>query len=1082
MKYLPLFILWITIEQAVAQSPLFIQRKAPETGIQFVNRIVEKPGSNVLEYEYFYNGGGVAAGDLNNDGLDDLVFTANEGPVKVYLNLGNWKFKDITEPCGLGQVPGWKTGVTLADVNGDGWLDIYISRSGNTTEELRKNLLYMNSQHETFEEQAKKWGLDDAGCSTQAAFFDFDLDGDLDVYVLNHPIRRFSNFDVGYMKTARDSIAGDRLYRNDGSAFKPVTLDAGISGNPISFGLGIAVLDFNADGWPDIYVSNDYDEDDYLYINQKNGTFQDEIKSILGHTSKFSMGNDAGDINNDGYSDFLTLDMLPEGNKRQKLLKGPDGYDHFQMLLSHGYYHQYMRNMLHLNNQDGTYSEIGQLAGISNTDWSWSPLFADFDLDGWQDLFISNGYMRDYTNLDFLNYTAPALIKKAREAGQAPDLFALVQQMPSSGVSSYLFRNTHDLRFENVTREWGMGQPSLSHGATYADLDNDGDLDLIINNTNQPAFLWENTAAGNRNHFIRIVLKGKEKNQFGIGAKILVQTADGATRIYENYVSRGFQSAVSTVPSFGIGLHQEAVVTVIWPGGAAQQVNVPANQTITLIQSQATDLVNPTHKIEGNLLTTTTTGIDFIHFEDDFNDFKREPLLPHQLSVEGPAACTGDVNGDGKLDVFIGGAVGQVAAVYLNNGMDSFREKYQKSLALHAKFEDVAAAFIDTDSDGDLDLYVVSGGNHQENGSKYYQDRIYLNDGTGNFSYDSTLIPTTESCGGTIAAYDYDADGDLDIFRGGYVFSGKYPYAPRSYILQNQGDGHFIDQTPEILAHPGMVKTAQWADINSNGLPDLVLTGEWMPIRIIEYAAGSWKEITDLTGLKETNGWWQQIVVADINRDGRMDIIAGNYGENNQFKASKTEPLTIDATDIEPNGSTDAILCYYLNGSAVPLASRDELFDQAPSLKSKFTSYAAYSDAKLADILPSNGKTAILHLEAYQLASGVFYGTNEGFKFHPFPAIVQESPLRGILLSELNKDDKMDLLLCGNHYGARAQTGRLDAGHGLVLEQFGPYTWQNRPNTGFSVLADSRQILQLGTDILIVVNSNGPVTGFKIIP
>lgn len=1078
MKKLLPFLLFVATLPSLAQSPLFRLHKAPETGVQFVNRIVEKPGSNVLEYEYFYNGGGVAAGDLNNDVLNDLIFSANEGPLKVYLNQGNWKFRDITDQCGMGQVGGWKTGVTLADVNGDGWMDIYISRSGNTTEELRKNLLFINQKDETFLEQAKKLGIDDAGCSTQAAFFDYDLDGDLDLYVLNHPIRRFANFDVAYMKAARDSLAGDRLYRNEGTTFKAVTLDAGISGNPISFGLGIAILDFNSDGWPDIYVSNDYDEDDYLYINQQNGTFKDQITTILGHTSKFSMGNDAGDINNDGYSDFLTLDMLPEDNKRQKLLKGPDGYDHFKMLLNHGYYHQYMRNMLHLNNQDGTFSEIGQLAGISNTDWSWTPLFADFDLDGWLDLFISNGYMRDYTNMDFLNYTAPDIIRKAREAGQAPDLFSLVQKMPSSGVHSYLFRNKGDLRFEDVTSSWGMGQASLSHGATYADLDNDGDLDLVVNNTNQPAFLWENTAAGKEMHFIRVKLQGNGKNPFGIGAKIVLSAPDGFRQIHENFQSRGFQSAVSQIHCFGIGHRKEMQVTVQWPGGKTQQILVRADTTAVIAEINARDL--PAIPNGKHSFKPTETGIDFVHYEDDFNDFKREPLLPHQLSVEGPAACSADVNGDGSMDVFIGAAAGQVAAIYLNSGNNRFREKYQPAFADHAAFEDVAALFLDADSDGDPDLYVVSGGNHQANGSERYRDRLYLNDGAGNFVYDPTLLPATESCGGTGAAFDYDGDGDLDLFRGGYAYSGNYPQAPRSYLLENQGKGKFIDRTPSVLQFPGMVKSAQWTDLQNDGTPELILCGEWMPLRVFEFKNGNIQEQTNRLKLENTNGWWQQIVIADINQDGYQDILAGNYGENNQFKASKAEPLTIDATDIESNGSLDAILCYYIQGKSVPLATRDELFDQVPSLKATFTTYAAYAEAALTDIIPPN-KADRLHLEVYQLSSGIFYGSSNGFDFVRFPAIVQSTPVRSILLRDLDADNKPEIMLTGNHYGARAQTGRLDAGHGFVLTQRSNKEWVAQNNTGLSVCSDSRHLLEIGSDLLLIINNNGPVMGYEVV-
>lgn len=1079
MKYLT--ILLAVLPLALSSQPLFQLRTPKETGVQFINTIQEKPGANVLEYEYFYNGGGVAAGDLNNDGKTDLVFTANDGPVKVYFNQGNWIFKEVTTSANLAAITGWKTGVTLADVNADGWLDIYISRSGNVEESLRRNLLYINQKNGTFLEQAKKFGIDDAGCSTQAAFFDYDLDGDLDLYVLNHPIRRFSNFDVEFMKQARDTLAGDRLYRNDGIVFTPVTLEAGISGNPISFGLGLAILDFNNDGWPDIYVSNDYDEDDYLYINQQNGTFKDNLPQILGHTSKFSMGNDAGDINNDGLIDFLTLDMLPADNKRQKLLKGPDGYDHFQMLLSHGYYHQYMRNMLHLNRGNGTFAEIGQLAGISNTDWSWTPLFADYDLDGWQDLFITNGYMRDYTNMDFLNYTAPEEIRKARQAGQSPDLYALVQKMPSSGARSYVFRNTGTLQFEDVTQTWGMGKPALSHGAAYADLDSDGDLDLIVNNTNQPAFLWENKAETLKNNYLTIKLSGNTKNTFGVGAKVLCTASDGFQQLHELTPSRGFQSAVEPKLTIGLGKRKFVDIQVTWPGGARQTLQqVEVNQTLLIKQENARPSTSSSASPKANQIQPVDTKIDFIHFEDDFNDFKREPLLPHQFSKEGPALATADLNGDGKTDVFVGGAAVQVGAIYLNQGNQTFKELYQPVFNSHSKQEDVDARFFDADNDGDQDLYVVSGGNQEAGEHALYQDRLYLNDGKGNFSTMSDLLPTIQSCGSTAVVYDYDQDGDLDVFRGGYVLGGQYPKAPRSYLLQNDGTGHFTDQTPEVLKAPGMVKTAAWGDINQNQKPDLILSGEWMPIRVFEFDGQAFIEITQSLKLEKTNGWWQTLSVIDINADGFPDIIAGNYGLNNQMKPTLQEPITIDAVDVEPNGSLDALISYYIQGKSYPLPTRDELFDQIPSLKARFTTYASYAEATISDILTPVQRTQALHLEAYEFRSGIFYGSKNGFSFSAFPNEVQATPIRSMLTEDINTDGKLDLIFCGNHYGARAQTGRLDAGSGFILHQGAKNTWSMHPASGFIGAGDARKLAK-ADQLWLVSFCHGPILGFQSI-
>lgn len=642
-----------------AGQSLFTLVPPEKSGIDFQNTLTESSTQNVLAYEYFYNGGGVAVGDLNNDGLPDIVLTSNQGQPRIYINKGNFVFDDISKQSKV-RADGWKTGVTLADVNGDGWLDIYICRSGNDPEDSRRNLLFINQKNGTFKEEAKQYGIDDAGNSTQAVFFDYDNDGDLDLFLLNHSIKRLNNFNIAEMKATRDPSAGDKLYRNDGDGhFTDVSAKAGIIGNSICFGLGASVADFNGDGWPDLYVSNDYDEDDYLYINQKDGTFKESLRDYFGHTSKSTMGCDVADINDDGMSDLFTLDMLPEDNKRQKLLVGPDRYNHFQMLLNSGYYYQYMRNMLHLgskNNNKIQYSEIGQLAGISNTDWSWSALFCDFDLDGWQDLFITNGYWRDYTNMDFIKYTKPAEMLKSLEQGKKPDMYELVKKMPSTELKNYLFKNLGNLTFKNVGKEWGMDLPSFSNGAAYGDFDNDGDWDLVVNNINQPAFIWQNHAEDLKNNYIKFRFKGAGKNPFGIGTKVIVSADDGFKQLQELELVHGFQSSVEPCLIFGLGKRKSVNITVIWQNGKSQTLTEQAvNRTIVLEEDKATDTI-PKDVSPHPFFSEEKNDSLFKHIEDDYNDFNREPLLPRQYSKEGPALAKGDVNGDGLIDFYVGGS------------------------------------------------------------------------------------------------------------------------------------------------------------------------------------------------------------------------------------------------------------------------------------------------------------------------------------------------------------------------------------------------------------------------------------------
>ena len=1077
MKFASFIILLLPLSSPC--QTLFTQVPPQQSGINFQNTITESPTQNVLAYEYFYNGGGVAVGDLNNDGLPDIVFTGNMEEPKVYLNKGHLQFEDITRKSKV-HASGWKTGVTLADVNGDGWLDIYICRSGNGEPDERRNLLFINQKNGTFKEMAADYGIDDPANSTQAVFFDYDHDGNLDLFLLNHSIKRLKNFDVAYMKAARDSMAGDKLYHNDGHGhFTDVSAKAGIIGNPLCFGLGVAVADFNGDGWPDLYVTNDYDEDDYLYINQHDGTFKESIRDYLTHTSKFSMGCDVADINNDGLSDLLTLDMLPEGNRRQKLLKGPDGYDHFQMLIDHGYYYQYMRNMLHVatkcNNQI-KYCEVGQLAGLSNTDWSWSALFGDFDLDGWQDVFITNGYMRDYTNMDFLKYTTPEEIKKALLQGQKPDLYELVKKMPSSQVTSYLFRNKGDLSFEDVTKKWGMGLPSLSNGAAYADFDNDGDWDLVVNNINQPAFIWQNHAEELKNNYIKIRFAGSGKNTFGIGAQCVVSASDGFIQRQQMILTHGFQSSSESCLIYGLG-HRSAIdITVTWPSGKTQTLTGQSvNQTIIFNEKNAVDPVaQPTvyHPLFSD--ATATAGISFQHAEDDYNDFKREPLLPHQFSRMGPALAVGDVDGDGRQDVFVGGGKGQPSALFINAGNGKFTQKSVPGLDGQSGFEATEAVLADLDHDGDLDLYVVSGGNEDN-----FQDHIYMNDGKGNFKDRPDVLPETQSSGGAVTVFDLVPGDGACIFRGGQVTTGAYPTAPRSYLFK-WDKNQFRDITPDFMKNIGMVNSAIVADVNKDGVNDLILAGEFMPVTILfgqrtaPYFTAANEQI-----IPHSSGWWNCLKAVDIDGDGDIDIVGCNEGLNGQMKPSPEEPVTVDAADLDNNGSLDAILSYYIQGKSYPVATRDELLDQVPMLKTKFPTYAAYAEATAKDIFTPAQWSGALHVSAEEFRSGVFINENGQFRFQPFPNEAQAFPVRDCWIGDLYHDGRKDLLLGGNNYAVRAEWGRQDGGMGLLLTPDKDGNFKIIPNTGLEMNKDVRRFSRID-DYIIVANNNDKVQLFHI--
>lgn len=1079
-------------------NTLFTLIPSSHTGIKFKNILKETKEFNVLEYGYLYNGGGISIGDLNNDGLSDIYFTGNMVGSRLYVNKGDFKFEEVAEKAGVFAAGLWNTGTTMADVNADGFLDIYVCRSAAKDPNKRKNLLFINNGDMTFSEKGAAYGIDDSGYSTQGNFFDYDNDGDLDLYVLNHSTQEYAGFGqiTASLKNKKNEAYSDKLYKNENGKFIDVSEKAGLVSNVLGFGLGVALSDINNDGWSDIYVSNDYNEQDYLYINNQDGTFTESLEDFIGHSSLFSMGSDIADINNDGFTDIMTLDMLPEGNQRQKMVSGPDNYDKYQLLVNSGFYNQSMRNMLQLNNGGSSFSEIGQLAGVSNTDWSWSSLFADFDNDGHKDLFITNGYKRDFTNMDFINYAVQEKLKE-NQTGQKTAIMKLIQEIPSTVVENYMYRNKGDLSFEKTNAIWGFNRKSLSNGAAYADLDNDGDLDLVVNNIEEEAFVYRNNSETQveNNRYLKVKLEGSGQNRFGVGARVELKV-NNTIQVQEMLPTRGYQSSVDFNLLFGLGsADQVDELKIIWPNSKMELLtDVPANQLIVVKQTNAKSSIGPQTQVQNTYFEDRSQDslIPFVHQENVFIDFKREQLLPHKLSTQGPKIAKGDINNDGVEDLFICGAKGATGSLLVQNNLGKFNAYAQDTFENNRLSEDIDALFFDADGDKDLDLYVVSGGSDFSSDASELQDRLYFNNGQGKFSKKVEALPEMRMSGSCVTASDFDNDGDLDLFVGGRLVPGHYPNAPRSYVLKNDGKGRFTDFTAEVnqeLLHPGMVTDAVWTDFDGDTNDDLILVGEWMEIRIFKNIVGTLTEVKTDSGLTNSQGWWNVITPGDFDNDGDTDYILGNFGLNSQLKASFDEPVELYVKDFDSNGSLDPIMCSYILGESYPVFSKDDLVGQLNGLKAKYTSYAEYSDQKITDIFTAKELSDATVLKANNFASSYMENLgNARFKLTPLPAPIQFSPIFGSISEDFNGDGNLDVVMGGNFFGTRVKYGRYDANKGNLLLGDGKGGFQPTGNTisGLKISGEIRDIEIITTkqnnQIILFAKNNEPVEVYNINP